>query len=50
MKFLLASLALHLAIAAAACSGTVEVRGMPKEIKLTAGSGCDAPADAGDED
>lgn len=48
MKFLLLSLAIHIA-ALAACSGSVEVRGMPKKIELVPGGCEDPPPDAGDE-
>jgi len=47
MKFLLVSIALHVAVIAA-CTGSVEVRGMPKKIELVPG-GCDDPPDAGDD-
>ena len=49
-KWLAIALAAHVALLTAlACSGSVEVRGMPKNIELVPG-GCDDPPDAGADD
>lgn len=47
-KWIAIALAAHVAVLAAiACSGSVEVRGMPKKIELVPG-GCEDPPDGGD--